>query len=190
MLVSINAIKHLKYVCEIETGEMKFAGEASRKAAVLQICMDNDWCYVMHIIHSGIPPTLQSILEDATSTKVGVGISNDAAKVMKDYNVHIQVVADLSGLANLKFGGVPRNWSLGALTEMLTCKELEKPKKIRLGNWEADVLSKEQIQYAATDAYASWYLFQVNQMYAVVLKSFPDAADNPVVDENTNDVQS
>ena len=30
-----------------------------------------------------------------------------------------------------------------------------------MGNWEADVLSKEQLQYAATDAFASWLLYQV-----------------------------
>ena len=40
--------------------------------------------------------------------------------------------------------------------------QLQKPNKIRLGNWEVDVLSKEQLQYAATDAFASWQLYQVN----------------------------
>ncbi|CAK7328403.1 unnamed protein product [Dovyalis caffra] len=47
---------------------------------------------------------------------------------------------------------------------------LQKPNRIRLGNWEAAVLSKEQLQYAATDAFASWQLYQV-------LKSLPDAKD-------------
>lgn len=40
--------------------------------------------------------------------------------------------------------------------------QLQKPNRIRLGNWEVDVLSKEQLQYAATDAFASWQLYQVN----------------------------
>ncbi|KAL5702877.1 hypothetical protein ACHQM5_028040 [Ranunculus cassubicifolius] len=50
---------------------------------------------------------------------------------------------------------------------MLTCKELEKPNKIRLGNWEVKVLSKDQLMYAATDAFVSWHLYEI-------LKSFPD----------------
>ncbi|RVW23822.1 Werner Syndrome-like exonuclease [Vitis vinifera] len=50
---------------------------------------------------------------------------------------------------------------------------LLKPNKIRLGNWEADVLSKAQLEYAATDAFASWYLYEV-------LKSFPDTAENKI----------
>lgn len=39
--------------------------------------------------------------------------------------------------------------------------QLRKPNKIKLGNWEANFLSKEQLDYAATDAFASWYLYQV-----------------------------
>ncbi|XP_072956070.1 3'-5' exonuclease isoform X3 [Typha angustifolia] len=142
-------------------------GEPQRKAAVLQICMDTANCYVMHIIHSGIPPILKSLLEDSSSVKVGVCVANDAWKMRKDYGVGVESLMDLSSLANTKFGGPPKKWSLSSLTEKITCKELEKPSKIRMGNWEADVLSKEKIQYAATDAFVSWYLYQA-------LKGFPD----------------
>ncbi|GAB2237369.1 hypothetical protein Droror1_Dr00015271 [Drosera rotundifolia] len=137
------------------------------KAAVLQICGNMTHCYVMHIIHSGIPRSLCTLLEDSSSIKVGVGIDNDAVKVFHDYNVSIRSVLDLSSLANQKFEGESRHWSLSSLVETLTCKQLLKPKKIRLGNWETDVLSKAQLSYAATDAFASWYLYQA-------LKTFPD----------------
>ncbi|CAN6486075.1 unnamed protein product [Victoria cruziana] len=145
-------------------------GVTPRRAAVLQICVDPAHCFVMHVIHSGIPAILQSVLEDETIPKVGVAIANDASKILNDYGVRVKGLEDLSGLANRKFGGAPRKWSLGSLVEVLICKELEKPKKIRLGNWEADVLSKDQLQYAATDAYASWYLYQV-------LHCFSDASE-------------
>ncbi|XP_028127153.1 Werner Syndrome-like exonuclease isoform X4 [Camellia sinensis] len=146
-------------------------GVSPGKAAVMQICGDTSHCYVMHIIHSGIPQNLQALLEDPTSVKVGVGIVNDAFKVFKDHNVSIKGLEDLSGLANQKLGGDPKKWSLASLTEMLICKQLPKPEKIRLGNWEADFLSKEQLEYAATDAFVSWYLHQA-------LNCLPDAADN------------
>ncbi|KAJ0092066.1 hypothetical protein Patl1_26076 [Pistacia atlantica] len=141
------------------------------KAAVMQICGDTGHCYVMHIIHSGIPPSLKFLLEDSSLLKVGVGIVNDAAKVSKDYNVCVKGVEDLRCRANQKLGGSSQKWSLASLTETLVCKELPKPNKIRLGNWEADVLTKEKIQYAGTDAFASWHLYQV-------LESLPD----PVLD--------
>ncbi|XP_022947132.1 Werner Syndrome-like exonuclease [Cucurbita moschata] len=144
------------------------------KAAVMQLCLDHSQCHVMHIIHSGIPRSLQALLEDDTLNKAGVGIVNDAMKVFKDYNVSIKAVDEISNLANQKLAGVPKKWSLGSLTEALISKELPKPSKIRLGNWEVAVLSKEQLHYAATDAFASWYLHEI-------LKGFPDpqaAADS------------
>lgn len=146
-------------------------GTPQGKAAVMQICGDMNRCYVLHIIHSGIPGSLQSLLEDSTYIKVGVGIDNDAVKVFHDHNVSIKSVEDLSSLANQKLGGVPKQWSLSSLVETFTCKQLLKPKKIRLGNWEFNPLSKAQLQYAATDAFASWYIYEV-------LKSFPDLPEN------------
>ncbi|CAD5168194.1 unnamed protein product [Musa acuminata subsp. malaccensis] len=160
---------HVSLGFDIEWRPVFKRGEAPRKAAVMQICLENARCYVMHIIHSGIPPGLKCLLEDTVSVKVGVCIANDAWKMTNDYNVCVEPLEDLSSLANLKLGGVPKRWSLASLTEMITCKQLEKPKKIRMGNWEADVLSKEQLQYAATDAFVSWHLYQQ------ILKGFPDA---------------
>ncbi|XP_011084215.1 Werner Syndrome-like exonuclease isoform X2 [Sesamum indicum] len=98
-------------------------GVAPGKAAVLQICGENSCCYVLHIIHSQIPKSLQRLLEDQTSLKVGVAIANDAAKVSQDYNVSIKTLEDLSDLANRKLGGEPKKWSLSTLTEMLTCRQ-------------------------------------------------------------------
>lgn len=47
-------------------------GERPRKAAVIQICVSKSHCFVMHIIHCGIPPLLQSLLEDNSFVKVFV----------------------------------------------------------------------------------------------------------------------
>ncbi|TMW85914.1 hypothetical protein EJD97_022276 [Solanum chilense] len=140
------------------------------KAAVMQICGDKGNCYVLHIIHSGIPQTLQSLLEDSTVVKVGVCIANDAYKVRQDHNVSVKALEDLSELANKKIDD-PKKWSLASLTEKLLAKQLPKPSNIRLGNWEANVLSRDQLHYAATDAFVSWYLYQA-------LQSLPEIVDN------------
>ncbi|KAJ4866783.1 Werner Syndrome-like exonuclease [Raphanus sativus] len=140
------------------------------KVAVVQICVDNSYCDVMQIIHSGIPQSLQHLIEDSTLVKVGIGINGDSVKLFHDHGVSIKDVEDLSDLANRKIGGGLKKWGLASLTETLVCKELLKPNRIRLGNWEVRPLSKEQLQYAATDAYASWHLYHV-------LKDLPDAVD-------------
>ncbi|KAI3850602.1 hypothetical protein MKX03_011421 [Papaver bracteatum] len=151
-------------------------GGKTGKAAVMQICGDPGLCYVMHIHHSGIPPVLQSLLEDPTSVKVGVAIGGDAVKIFKDYNVCVKSLEDLSDLANIKLGGLPKMWGLRSLAETLVHKQIKKPGNTRLGNWETYVLSKQQLEYAALDAFASWHLYQV-------LKSLPDAVDNNVAEE-------
>ncbi|MED6158962.1 hypothetical protein PIB30_037934 [Stylosanthes scabra] len=136
------------------------SGVPPGKVAVMQICHGTSHCHVLHLIHSGIPKNLQLLLEDPLILKVGAGIGGDTAKVFRDYKISIKGVEDLSFHANRKLGGSPHHWGLASLAEKLLSKQLKKPKKIRLGNWETSVLSKEQLEYAATDAFASWHLYQ------------------------------
>ena len=58
-------------------------------------------------------------------TKVGICVANDAMKIWRGYNISIEPLEDLSVFANLKLGGAPKKWSLGSLTETLTCKEVQ-----------------------------------------------------------------
>ncbi|CAJ1849207.1 unnamed protein product [Sphenostylis stenocarpa] len=144
----------------------------------MQICVDSSHCHVLHLIHSGIPQNLQLLLENPEVMKyytnfdlhkVGVGIHGDATKFFRDYKISVKGMMDLSFHANKKLGG-DHKWGLSSLTEKLLSKQLKKPNKIRLGNWETPVLSKEQLQYAATDAFASWCLHQA-------IKDLPEAQE-------------
>ncbi|KAI5604380.1 hypothetical protein BDE02_01G284800 [Populus trichocarpa] len=81
------------------------------KTAVMQICGNTSLCHAMHIFHSGIT-SLQFLLEDSTLVKVGVGISSDCAEVLRDYNVSVKSVEDLSYHANQKLGREPKTWGL------------------------------------------------------------------------------
>eukprot|EP00250_Pteridium_aquilinum_P009212 c18518_g1_i1 orf=54-1667(+) len=143
-------------------------GAQRRKVSVLQLCIDVDNCNVFHVIHSGIPGPLKNILEDPLVSKVGVGAFGDAAKLCADYNIKVRGVKDLSGLANLKLVGASyssKSWSLSSLAEKLLGKQVDKTGGIRMGDWEVEKLSEAQLQYAATDAFASLYLFQVLLTY-------------------------
>ncbi|PWA77818.1 werner syndrome-like exonuclease [Artemisia annua] len=163
------------------TDSSEHAGVKQSKASVLQLCVDTARCHVMHILHSGFPENLKSLLGDRRYLKVGVGIAGDARKVFKDHNVSVDALEDLSSLANQKLGGQPKMWGLSSLTEKLTCKQVLKPNKIRLGNWEANPLSSDQLKYAATDAFVSWYLFEVlNRL------PDPDTSTNEAVEVVSN----
>lgn len=96
-----------------------YKGVLPGKAAVMQICGNTSLCHVMRTFHSGIT----SLLEDSTLVKVGVGISGDCAKVLRDYNVSVKSVRTFpimqikSLVENLKLG-------VFALAKILVCKEL------------------------------------------------------------------
>ena len=49
---------------------MLFSGVLPGKVATVQICVDSNYCDVMHIFHSGIPQSLQHLIEDSTLVKV------------------------------------------------------------------------------------------------------------------------
>lgn len=61
---------------------LKSVGISPGKAAVMQICGDASKCHVMHIIHSGIPLKLRSLLEDPTLIKVSW------TQKLKSFRVH------------------------------------------------------------------------------------------------------
>ncbi|KAJ7013688.1 hypothetical protein NC653_003360 [Populus alba x Populus x berolinensis] len=156
----------------------------------MQICGNTSLCHVMHTFHSGIT-SLQFLLEDSTLVKVGVGISGDCAKVLRDYNVSVKSVRTFpimqikSLVENLKLG-------VFALAKILVCKEafrsvsvteiliklpklhsFESPTESDLETGKQMFYQKNNLQYAATDAMVSWKRYPL-------LKSLPDAKDTPL----------
>ena len=53
-----------------------------------------------------------------------------------------------------------RGWSLAELTSRLLSRQLDKRDTLRCSDWEAAVLSPEQVEYAALDAWASFAVYQ------------------------------
>ncbi|KAJ6965357.1 hypothetical protein NC652_003288 [Populus alba x Populus x berolinensis] len=122
-------ILHIRTSMEVEEAARELLqslkakkGVLPGKAAVMQICGNTSLCHVMHTFHSGIT-SLQFLLEDSTLVKVGVGISGDCAKVLRDYNVSVKSVRTFpimqikSLVENLKLG-------VFALAKILVCKEV------------------------------------------------------------------
>lgn len=84
--------------------------------------------------------------------KVGVAISDDAGLLMNDYNIHISGYIDLRYLAK---ECCLKERSLAALAYKLLGCELDKDWRIRASDWEAELLSDQQTEYAALDAYVA-----------------------------------
>lgn len=100
----------------------------------------------------------QEILEDDNILKVGVAPKGDADLLAVDYGVCVASTLDLRYLAamtNCRPGG------LGKMSEEYINVKLDKNWRIRCSDWEAQILTQKQIQYAANDAHVSIELFKV-----------------------------
>lgn len=91
-------------------------------------------------------------MSNSNIIKVGVAISDDAHLLMNDYNVKVSGYIDLRYLAR---ECSLQERSLSALAYKLLGCQLDKDWHIRASNWDAELLSDRQIEYAALDAYVA-----------------------------------
>ncbi|XP_003388132.1 PREDICTED: exonuclease 3'-5' domain-containing protein 2-like isoform X2 [Amphimedon queenslandica] len=121
--------------------------------ALLQLAFPNKECALVRLSKIGrLTESLQKILTDKSSFKFGVGIMNDVTRLCEWSGT---LTVSCIDLRNVAFRcGIRRNNGLGGLLEQLTDSVLTKSKEITCSNWERDVLSDDQILYAARDAIA------------------------------------
>lgn len=159
-------------------------GQPVGKAALLQLCYHTQGgvdaapppdghgcvCLLLHILFSGITPKLHEVLLREDVELMGVNIGGDAVKMMADYGVACASCVDISDEANGRIlGHLPgvatnvetKRWSLAGLAADVLRLNVPKPNHIRLGNWEARPLTKEQREYAALDAFMGLHLHWV-----------------------------
>jgi len=123
--------------------------------ALMQLSTWNT-AYLFRINKVGIPLDLQFLLEDPNIIKVGSAVKGDLNKIAElTENFYPNAFVDLQDIAE-KNGIVSKG--LKKLTAILLGFRISK--KRQLTNWEAPTLDKGQISYAATDAWASYKVYQ------------------------------
>lgn len=153
---------------------------SSIKTSIMQVCMeinynintinsnndletvyDDPKIYTSFIFHlqstynqkKVLPQSLVKFLENRNIIKVGADITLDSKKIKKDYNIKIKGIIDIQDLSR-SIGDL--DYSLGNLAE----KYLHLHKlKSNLGNYDS-ILTLNQIEYAAYDAYLSLMLYK------------------------------
>lgn len=128
----------------------------SNKSATLQLCID-DKCLILQLFYMDeIPESLKSFLADSNFTFVGIEVGDDIAKLKNEYGLDCSRSADIRDLAMQRWPGRFRRPGLKDLAWEVTNLPMKKPKHVSRSNWEARVLSENQIEYACIDAYASY----------------------------------
>ena len=135
-----------------------FKRGTTHKVALLQISTQ-DTCFLFRLNRIGMPDSLQEFLMSDT-LKIGLSLKDDFNSLRKRQDMH----PDRGNWIELqeyvgKFGIEDR--SLQKIYANLFGEKISKNQ--RLSNWEADVLSDGQKQYAATDAWACLNIYNLLQ---------------------------
>lgn len=124
--------------------------------ATIQLCASSQrgpTCLIFQILHSPhVPQLLLDFLDDTSNTFVGVGIDEDAEKLLCDYGLRVAKTVDLRDMA-------PREMKKAGLKTMaqdLLGKDVQKPKTISRSRWDYLWLTSAQVQYACLDAFLSY----------------------------------
>ena len=138
-----------------------------RRTALMQICREGK-CLLLHIaafketdpgMEQGLPRTVRELLAEPRLKKVGVGVTNDGWKLVRDFNAKVEGLVCLSDMARTRILPAKR-WSLKDLLARVGGGHIPKPDSVRTGNWEQCPLTAAQRQYAVTDAYAGLVIYQ------------------------------
>jgi ribonuclease D len=131
---------------DTETRPAYRSGE-SYPPALLQLACETE-VFIFQLKHLGLAKPLLQILSDPTITKAGVSLDYDIRELKKMSRFKALGFVDLGECA--KKAGI-KNHGLRGLAAVLLGIRIAKGAKT--SNWAKDALTRQQIQYAATDAW-------------------------------------
>lgn len=150
------------------------------RVALLQLAPSTDFAVLLRLClfksetaSVVLPESLRDILRNDCLLKVGVGIQEDAQKLLLDHNIDVRGCVDLRHIVTLfpELYGFTAG-GLRTLSSEFLDVILDKSWRVRCSNWEADVLTKNQIRYAAEDALLSAQIFDQMVRYRIRPRNF------------------
>lgn len=121
--------------------------------SLLQLASDKE-VFIFQLKHLGLAKPLREILADSAIIKTGVSLDYDIRELKKLSPFKAAGFIDLGNLA--KKMGI-KNHGLRGLAAVFLGIRISKG--AQTSNWSRDVLTRQQIQYAATDAWVGRKLY-------------------------------
>ena len=131
-----------------------FTKKQQFKCSLLQVATHHN-CFLFRLHLTGMTPSIIRLLEDTTVPKVGISWHDDIAALKRLHDFKPGWFIDLQD--HMKELGI-EDLSLQKLYANLFGERISKTE--RLSNWERDVLTSKQRQYAAIDAWACIQLYE------------------------------
>jgi ribonuclease D len=131
-----------------------FDRQARHKVALLQVAAEGI-CFLFRLNRLGLPQELTDLLGDDKILKIGLSFQDDLRSMHARADFKMGRYVELQRL--VKDYNI-QDMSLQKIYANLFGERISKSQ--RLSNWEADVLSEAQQQYAAIDAWACIRIYQ------------------------------
>ena len=131
-----------------------FSKGKSYKVSLIQVSTE-ETCFLFRLNYIGFPDSLRDFLENEKILKVGLSLKDDFNAMHKRTNLIPHGFIELQRY--MKEFGVT-DMSLQKIYALLFGEKISKNQ--RLTNWEADVLSDKQKQYASIDAWACLRIYR------------------------------
>lgn len=156
-IVVVETVRDLLRACEVLSAQKiigfdtetrpSFTSGMMNKVALLQLST-YDVCFLIRLNKVPLDKALIAILQNENIAKVGAAVQNDIAALNALRHFKARGFIDLQNEVG-RFGIEDR--SLRKLSGIIIGKKVSKAQ--RLSNWEAQTLTPQQQQYAATDAW-------------------------------------
>lgn len=130
-----------------------FQKNVIHKVALLQVSTENE-CFLFRLNRLGASSAVLSLLE-SDIMKVGVSLCDDIRKISERAHFNPANFVDLQKMVELL--GI-KDKALSKLYANLFGMKISKTQQ--LSNWESDILTEAQMQYAAIDAWACIKLYK------------------------------
>ncbi|XP_039254782.2 exonuclease 3'-5' domain-containing protein 2-like isoform X1 [Styela clava] len=154
-IIDTNDVKVLGFDCEWTS-----SSNGTNPIALLQLTTSDYSCYLIRLnkLNSFIPKEILSVLQNKSILKVGVGIMDDAAKLLRDHGISVQGCLDLRAFAARY--QITETRGLQSMAKELVNINLNKSRHLRCSDWDAESLSNDQTTYAAMDAFSALKIFE------------------------------
>lgn len=126
----------------------------SYKVSLLQVSTD-DTCFLFRLNYMGLPHSLVELFANKNVMKVGLSLRDDFKALRKRANIQPDNYLDIQSIVG-QFG--IEEVGLQKIYAILFQKKISKGQ--RLTNWEANILTDSQKNYAALDAWACLQIYK------------------------------
>ncbi|KAG2216459.1 hypothetical protein INT45_014178 [Circinella minor] len=145
----------------------KYTGTQGKLALIQIATSRNIWILKLGTL-SELSEPLQRFLQDRDIKKVGRAVGGDLAKIHRDFGVLCQGDLELGRFCKERDAIHNARMSLADICKKVLGCSLPKVDDSRSSDWDSDILSPQQIEYAARDAWAGLDVFN-----AVITCYFP-----------------